>query len=175
MRRLAVVLLAVAAGLIALGAPVAAEPDAALNREVSGPFTGMSVFDFSTPACTFVHQVHDATYTTEKGRSGSFNLDGCVVFGPAGFDYSGLFVVTTPNGAILNGTVTGVVAGGAPPSGPCPRVTVPLDFTLALTQGTKNFKHATGSIHLTGIWCSSGAPGVPDPISGTLTAALQRH
>jgi hypothetical protein len=174
MRRLALFLL-VTAGLMALATPIAAQPDASLNRDVSGPFTGTSVFDFSTPACTFVHQVHDATYTTANRRSGSFNLDGCVVSGPA-FDYTGLFVVTTPNGAILNGTVTGVVGGTSPP-GPCDPTHLPvsLDFTLALTQGTKNFKHASGTIHLTGTWCSPGAPGVPGPISGTLAGALQRH
>ena len=179
MRRLVFFLAAVAAGLMALGAPVAAEPNAGLNREVSGPFTGTSVFDFSTPACSFAHQVHDATYTTANGRSGSFDLDGCVVVGPGGeFDYSGLSVVTTPNGAILNGTITGVV-GGTAQTGPCDLTQFPipasLDFTLALASGTKNFQHATGTVHLSGTWCSPAQPGVPGPISGTLTGALQRQ
>jgi hypothetical protein len=175
MRRLTVVVLAVAAGLVALGAPSAAEPNAALNREVSGPFTGTSVFDFSTPPCSFVHQVHDATYTPDHRHPGSFDLDGCVEFGEAGFAYSGLFVLTTPNGAALHGTVTGVVAGTSP-TGPCDPTGFPasLEFTLALTQGTKGFKHATGTIHLAGTWCSPAVPGVPGPIFGTLTGALER-
>ena len=170
MRRLALVLFVV--GVLALGAPVAAEPGAGLNQQVSGPFTGTSVFDFSTPTCLFIHQVHNATYTTTNGRAGSFDLDGCVAF--RGFLYSGLFVLTTPNGAILNGTVTGVVASTVA-VGPCGANEFPasLDFTLAPMQGTKNFGHATGTIHLTGTWCSPGIAGVPGPIFGALSADLQ--
>jgi hypothetical protein len=179
MRRFAFVLLAVAVGFVALGPPVAAEPDAGLNRQVSGAFAGTSVFDDDAPQCPFglfVYQVHDATYTTANGRSGSFHLAGCVDVAPIGFSYSGLFVVTTPNGAILNGTVTGVI-GGTSATGPCEPPTpapVALDFTLALTQGTRSFQHTTGTIHLTGTWCSPLVPFAPGPIFGTLTGALQR-
>jgi hypothetical protein len=171
MRRLAFLSFAVAAGLIALGAPVAAEPDAGLNREVSGAFSGTSVFDNSTPACSFVHQVHEAAYTTANGRSGSFQLDGCVV--SQGLFYSGVFVLTTPNGAVLNGTVTGFVGGAGPGACLPPLIPAALNFTLAVTQGTKNFGHVTGTIDLSGTWCAASA-GVPGPISGTLTGELQR-
>jgi hypothetical protein len=179
MRRLALVLALAAAALLAFGAPTAAEPDASLHREVSGPFTGTSRFLDDAPQCPFglfVYQVHDATYTTANNRAGSFNLAGCIDFLPIGFSYSGSFVVTTPNGAILNGTVTGVV-GGTPATGPCdpPTVPVSLDFTLAPTQGTKNFNHVTGTIRLIGTWCSPRVPVAPGPIFGTLTGALLRQ
>jgi hypothetical protein len=178
MRRLACFLLGAAAGLMALGEPVAAEPDAGLNREVSGPFTGISRFQDDAPACPFglfVYQEHDATYTTANRRSGSFNLTGCIDFAPIGLSYSGPFVLTTPNGASLNGTVTGVV-GGTPATGRCDPPTpdaVSLDFTLTLARGTKNFRQTTGTIRLIGTWCSPRVPVAPGPVFGTLTGALQ--
>jgi hypothetical protein len=168
MRRLALCVLAVTAGLLLSGAPVAAAPDTALNRQTSGPFSGTSVFD-STAACS-IHQVFDATYTVANGRSGSFHLDGCV---GSALAYSGVFVVTTPNGAIVNGTVAGFIGGGGVPQACDPTHTrAPLNFTLTLAHGTKSFQHATGTIHLIGTWCSPNAAGVPGPIVGTLTGAL---
>ena len=174
-RRLIVAMAAVLVSLGTPGAPPAAASDQPLNPSVSGPFTGASVFD-STSACRFFHQVYDATYSTKHGRSGSFHLDGCVDFEPIQFVYAGSFVLTTPNRAVLSGTVTGVI-GGAPASDPCEDPTAfaeSLDFTLALTHGTKRFKHATGTIHLVGTWCSPALPGVPGSVSGVLAGALER-
>jgi hypothetical protein len=171
MRRLVISLTVVLVSLGAAAAPASAAPGQSLNRQVSGPFTGTSVFD-STPACSFFHQVYDATYTTKNARSGSFHLDGCVEFRSPVFAYSGSFVLTTPNRAILQGTVTGVV-GGSAPADPCEAgFAASLDFTLVLTQGTKRFQGATGTIHLVGTWCSPTVPGVLGDISGTLAGAL---
>ena len=174
-RRLLVTMAAVLVGLGAVGAPATAASGPPLNGEVSGPFTGTTVFD-SAPGCSFFHQVFDATYTTRHRRSGSFHLEGCVDFAPVQFVYAGSFVLTTPNRAVLTGTVTGVI-GGTPASDPCEEPTdfaTSLDLTLALTQGTKRFKHATGTIHLVGTWCSPSVPGVPGSISGALAGALER-
>jgi len=172
MRRLVFTTAAVLVSLGVAGAPATAAAGARPDREVSGPFTGTSVFDVSTSRCSFVHQVYDATYATTTKQSGSFHLDGCVDSGSADFAYTGTFVLTNGKRATVEGTVTGVV-GGSPAGTPCPDPSdfaSPLDFTLTPTRATKNLKR-TSAIHLTGVWCSPGAPGVPGGISGTLAGA----
>src|SRR4051794_13652351 len=103
MRRFAAFFVAVAFGLGATALPAAAGSNG-LNRKATGPFEGTGAFDFSTPACSFVHQVFDATYTTQKNahkkhpQVGSFHAEGCVDFGPPGgptFVFTGTFTLTT--------------------------------------------------------------------------------
>jgi hypothetical protein len=144
------------------------------NRAVSGPFNGTSAFTFGTP-CDFVHQIFVATYLADHGRSGSFHIEGCVILsqsgGPPGFAFAGGFTLTTSNRAVLRGTVTGTVGNGGGPCAPG-LMPGPLDFTLVLTQGTKQFRHHSGTISLAGTWCSPAVPSTPGPISGVLSGNL---
>jgi hypothetical protein len=158
-------------GFTLAAGPVAAAADTGLNRTVTGPFTGTSVFDFSTPACSFAHQVYDASYNPQAGSSGSFHLDGCVTFGPGGaFDFNGTFALQW-NHATLAGTVAGVV-GNAPASA-CPSgFASSLAFTLTVQSGTGRFNAASGTISLDGTWCSPTTPNVAGPINGDLTGHL---
>ncbi len=174
MRRVLVLVLAVGLLVLAGAHPVGAAPRS-INRRISGPFAGATHYEFTTAGCSFVHQLHDATYTIAKGTSGSFHLDGCVDIGPTGFEYTGTFTLTTPKGAVLTGTVTGTVLSGEPTSNPCaPNESPgPLDFTLTVTHGTAGFKRASGSIHLVGVWCPQ-AIGSGGPISGVLAGDV-RH
>ncbi len=160
MRRL-VVLMVATIGLVGVAVPAAATPSrGSLNRAVSGPYTGTQTFDFVTGGCTFVHQMFDATYAGDGGQ-GSFHIDTCVTINGSSFDYAGTFVVTTPHGATLTGTVTGFTDAALPASS--------LDLTLTITHGTRRFEHATGTIALSGTW--SNDPGIlgHGPTSGTLT------
>lgn len=174
MRRLLFVVTCLLMGLAVAAAPVAAAPDTGLSRSVTGPFSGTSVFDFSTPACSFAHQVYDASYNAQAGSSGSFHLDGCVTFGAGGaFDYTGTFQLQL-NRATLTGTVSGVV-GNTPAHG-CQDGLFPgsLTFTLTVQSGTARFKAAIGTISLDGTWCSPTTPNVAGPIDGNLTGHLTR-
>jgi hypothetical protein len=143
---------------------------AKINRDTSGPFTGTTVFA-SAASCGFFEQRFDASYAA-KGKSGSFHLDGCVGLsnGPLGsFSYSGTFVLMAPNGATLVGGVSGEVGNG---SGCAEGVPASLGFTLEPTSGTKQLTHVSGSIDLTGTWCSPAEPNVVGPIFGSLSAQL---
>jgi hypothetical protein len=164
MRRLAALLLVATAGYVVLATPVAAEPDVSLNREVSGPFSGSTSFDFFTGGCSFIHQTLDGSYETQKGQSGSIHIDVCPAFSPGGAEAFGTFTLTTPHGGNLTGTVTGVYDTSAPPS-------IPFEFTLRAATGTKNLEHATGAILMDGLWQFDA---LPSPISGTLAGSLER-
>jgi hypothetical protein len=165
MRRLAAVLLTATAGYFGFVTPVAAQPDTSLNREVSGPFSGSTFLDFFTTDCSFpVEQALDGTYQTQKGQSGSFHIDVCPTFSPEGSQAVGTFTLTSPNGATLTGAVTGVYDISAPPS-------FPFEFTLTAATGTKDLKHATGTILIDGLWQFDSNPS---PISGTLAGSLER-
>jgi hypothetical protein len=162
MRRLAVVLLVATAGYLVLATPVAAAPDVSLNREVSGPFAGSTFLDFFTRDCSFpVEQALDGTYQTEKGQSGSFHIEVCPTFSPEGSQAVGTFTLTTPHGATLSGTVTGVYGISGPSS-------VPFEFTLTAAAGTRSLQQAIGTIQMDGIWHFDNS------ISGTLAGSLER-
>jgi hypothetical protein len=158
---------------ILVAAPPAGASDNSLNHNVSGPFTGRSVFD-ATPVCSFFDQVFDATFTAKHRKAGSVQIDGCVTFGTgSSFSYSGSFTLTTPHGGTLSGTASGVIGGS--PAGVCSSPSAfpaSLNFTLTVVHGTKSYKHATGNVGLTGTWCSPATPGVSGPISGVLTGHL---
>jgi hypothetical protein len=167
--------------LIAIGALIAPSPASAatgLNGELSGPFSGTTVFDFSTPRCTFVHQTYDATYTTKNGARGTLHLDGCIDFVPTTFSYDGTFRLrSTRDGSTLRGHVTGTVTNSTTQT--CAQGAFPsdLDFTLTASRGTLRYAHVTGSIRLTGLWCSFAnmlPPRFDGPISGSLAAHVAR-
>jgi hypothetical protein len=141
------------------------------HQAVSGQFSGTSVFA-PAPSCHFFHQVFDATYLANRRSTGSFHLAGCTEFSPVQENsFAGSFVLTTPNRAVLGGTVSGIVGNGG---GPCSPGLIPgsLNFTLVLARGTKEFRHQSGTIHLAGSWCSPALPDVPGPINGVVRGQL---
>ncbi len=155
-----------------VGGPAEARVADALNRNVSGPLTGTSVTS-PIPSCgaTQTHQVVDATYTTQHGRSGSLHLDGCIgPPDPSGdlIPYAGSFVLTTPTRAVLTGTTTGALGGL---TREC-EFARSFAFTLALTKGTKAYERARGDIDLIGSFCNPFA-GIPFAMGGTLTGHLE--
>ena len=138
-----------------------------LDALVSGPFTGTTSYTFTVSGCSFVHQVHDATYGTRSRPSGSFHLDGCVGLGTT-FPYTGTFTLRAKGHATLTGTVSGTVRAEIVPC-------APLEFVLTVTGGTGRLARASGSIALHGAWCGRGdIPAVEDPISGALVGSLAR-
>jgi hypothetical protein len=160
--------------IIVMNIGVVAHADAAtipwFDRAVSGPFHGTSDFE-RVARCSFFHQDFDATYVPGH-RTGSFDIKGCVKFNPMLQNpFRGSFVLTTPDGATLNGNVSGVIGNGG---GSCRPGLFPglVDFTLVVTAATKEFQHHLGSIHLDGTWCSPGIPGKPGPIRGALHGHL---
>ncbi len=171
MRRLGLMALISTAACLALATPVAAQPDASLNREVTGPFTGTESFDFETGGCSLppdtspTHFVFDAMYQPDRPGSGSFHIDACAaeVF-PRLFELEGSFHVTTRTGATLTGTVVGDFQEDVGLAG--------LHFMLTATAGTRRFQHVIGTITLNGVWTFSQPPG--NAISGTLSGSLQR-
>lgn len=166
MRRLALFAVTVAITVLALGSSVAAEPNASLNRQVTGPFSGTESFLLDS-GCSFVHQGFDATYQPDMGRPGSFHIDVCVEFsGTSVFPVNGAFQLTTPTGATLTGDVAGAISVSAADA----RV-ADLSFTLTVREGTRQFSRATGTIALDGSWPFGTLPG--NDISGTLAGSLE--
>jgi hypothetical protein len=160
--------------LIGVGASAAGAGGSSLNRDVTGTFSGTSVFDI-TPGCNFFHQTYDAAYTTTRAKVASVDLDGCVTTRsdlPIGaFGYTGTFVLSTTNNAVLTGTVEGVVGNST--STACGDLfPADLNFTLTVENGTKAYQHASGTISYKGTWCSPQTPSIPGPIFGTLTGNL---
>jgi hypothetical protein len=162
----------VVAVLVTLAPPTAAEARSSrLNRKVSGAFTGTTTFAFSAEGCSFVHQVFDGTYIRRQGAPGGrFHIDVCVELQPTGiFRLAGSFQLTTQGGARLTGAASGEVGQALPGN------VIPLEFTLTVTEATKRFRRATGSLGLEGQWVSSLEPSRVDPIEGTLAGSLRRQ
>ncbi len=165
------------AALVGLGlvAPPAAGT-AVGGRVRSVEFTGTSTFDFSSPDCSFAHQLFDATLTTRRGAT--LHIEGCADLptDPAGstvFPFTGTFEIGSGRRSI-SGTVSGAV--GTPTSGTCDGLFPGgLDFELTPTSGTRRPHHPVAPLQLDGVWCSPMVPGEPGPISGTLTGALPHH
>jgi hypothetical protein len=163
-RRIVAVITVVTAVVFATDVAVSAAPSTAnLNREVSGRYSGRQTFDFGTGGCSFVHQIFDGSFQVDT-RSGTFHLDVCVSTGSPSFPMTGTFTVTAPNGAVLSGPANGATDAQTP--------TASLDVTLTVEHATKNFKHARGTIELTGTW--SNEVFGSGPTNGTLTGHLHR-
>jgi hypothetical protein len=149
-----------AAALVALalvaGAPGAAH--ATPQPKFAADFRGTSVFDFSTPACSFVHQTFRAKFIDSLGGTGTFLLDGCV--NGSTFAFDGKFRLNSASGT-RRGRVGGTVSNSAKS---CPNGGFPSDLDFMLTSRVGD------PIHLLGLWCSPVTPGVEGPIRGTLTA-----
>src|SRR2546421_10317883 len=142
MRRLALVLVVAMVAVLAFGAPVAAAPDAGLNREVTGPFSGTESIDNTT--CFIpdfgagAPQTFEATYQPDRPGSGSVHIDVCVVPDvPSVSVADGTFKLTSRTGATLTGTVGGLInflGQFGPPM-------APLHFRLTVTEGIRRFQH----------------------------------
>jgi hypothetical protein len=155
-----------AATLVGAGAVALTTGAAAAEPIRSVEFTGTSVFDFATPECSFAHQVFDATLATHRGDS--LHIDGCTEVLTSPFTFTGTFVLDSPGRHDVTGTVSGFV-GGSPPDHCAVGFGASLDFELTPTTDTGR---PSLPLQLDGTWCSPMAPGVPGPISGTLTGAL---
>jgi hypothetical protein len=161
LRRWLVVVAVVIGTLVATAPAALAEKSDALNRRVSGPFSGTTAFDFDSLGCSFVHQVFDLTYDTARGP-GSLHLEGCATPDNAwagGFRYDLDFVLRLPKRGWLSGTATGGV--------------FPMDLTLTVEHGSKRFRHVTGTIDLDGTW-SATISTFEGTATGTLTGHLFR-
>jgi hypothetical protein len=162
MYRRAALLVTVIAILLLSATPATADRTTALNSEVSGAFVGTTVYDLTTPSCGLVHQVFDGTYTARSG-SGTFSVDVCPSFASENsFVTDGTFALRDRRGATLTGTVTGTYDTSTAP-------TIPFQFTLHVTAGTRAFQHVSGTIDVGGVWVFDSNPS---PISGTLVGDL---
>jgi hypothetical protein len=142
---------------------------AAGGRVGTAPFTGTSTFDFATAACApGPHQVFDATVTGKKDAT--LHIEGCVDLSNASnIRFTGTFTITWPQRHRVTGTATSSTPMTTIP-GPCASglaVALGIELTPVRAHGQPR-----PPIALDGTWCSSATPGVPGPISGTLTGAL---
>jgi hypothetical protein len=154
------------ATLVGAGAVGLTSGTAAAKPTRSVEFTGTSVFQLGSPECSFVHQVFDATLTTNRGDT--VHIEGCVEFGSP-FPFAGSFVIDSPGRRDVTGTVSGLIDASL--SDPCSDDLIPVPFDFVLTPTRETGRPAT-PLQLDGTWCSPATPGVAGPISGTLTGAL---
>jgi hypothetical protein len=168
MRRALVVLTVVVAVALGVVAPAgAASGGKALNREVTGSFSGTSRWTFGD-GCNFVHQVFDGTLTADAGKgASSYHFDTCVdAFGL--FPISGTFTITTARGDTVSGTLNGDLDGAA-------TLVVPIDWTLTATSGTGRFRRATGTIEVVGTLDFIEMLSFRTVDEGRFEASLTRH
>jgi hypothetical protein len=162
------VLLGVFAVVVAPAGIASAKPiKNSKKNQVSGPFTGTGTYDSSpTSICSlqgspFVSQEFDGTYIVPKGGgTGSFKIQGCVdpTAGPNTLPFVGAFAfVTTPAGVNVSGPVVGAIGT--------------LDGSVNLTLSLSGAGGTATTVTLTGTWTTTLQPGVPTPISGTLTTS----
>jgi hypothetical protein len=154
MRRLALAGMIVSL-MVTSGTSASAANIEKLEAQVSGSTTGVSSFG-SCPNGQFRSEM-TGTYVTQAGGTGSYRIDVCLFAGgaPVFTITSGTFTITTPKGATLTGTVTGVGNASF------------IDDELTVTGGTRQFKHVSGSID----WDANGAT----PNFGTFTASFERR
>jgi hypothetical protein len=155
------------ATLVGVGAVALQTGAAAAEPTRSVEFTGASVFEFGSSGCSFVHQLFDATLTTNRGDT--LHIEGCVELVGSPFPFTGTFVIDSPGRRDVTGTVSGVV--GTAPSDTCSVDLIAVGFDFVLTP-TSDTGRPAPPLQLDGTWCSPAVPGVAGPISGTLTGAL---
>ena len=142
---------------------------AAGGKVGTAPFTGTSTFNFPSGQCATLpvsfNQVFDATVTGKKDAT--LHIEGCIDLST--FVFTGTFTITWPHRHSVTGTATSSTPETTTP-GPCPSgraVVLGIELTPVRAHGQPR-----PPIALDGTWCSSATPGVPGPISGTLTGAL---
>ncbi len=169
MVRRIVVTLAVLLGSVALVAPAAQATAGAstLNRAVSGPYSGTQTFTFGGAGCSFVNQIFEGTYETRPGRGGSFVIDTCVTLTGETFTFDGTFELRTQRKGRLTGTVAGTTDAALPDAS--------LDLVLTVTEGTRQFRRAVGTITLVGQFRNVPPENLGSGTTeGTLTGNLER-
>jgi hypothetical protein len=148
------------------GLPVASA--AAGGRLGTADFTGTSTFDFGSADCApGPHQVFDATITGKKGAT--LHIEGCVDLSNASnIRFTGSFTIAWPQ----RHSVTGTATSTPPTTTPSPCASgIPVALGIELTP-VRVHGQPRPPIALDGTWCSPGTPGVPGPISGTLSGFL---
>jgi hypothetical protein len=141
---------------------------AAGERVRTAGFTGTSTFDFGSAVCApGPHQVFDATISGKKGAT--LHIDGCVDLSNASnIRFTGSFTIAWSQHRSVTGTA--ISSPATTPPGPCASG-LPAALNIELTPVRANGLPRP-PIALRGTWCSPGTPGVPGPISGTLTGFL---
>jgi hypothetical protein len=130
--------------------------------DLAGSFSGTTSFTSGTGGCAFVEQFFDATY---PGSSAvglvALHLDGCVILSVP-LTYAGTFTIATSVGT-LAGDVAGLASNVVN--------TFPTDFEMTLTvlSGSGAFAVTTGTIHVSIQWIGGGTPGIPTPVTGSVT------
>jgi hypothetical protein len=134
----------------------------------SADFTGTSTFDFGSADCApGPHQVFDATISGKKGAT--LHIDGCVDLSNASnIRFTGSFTIAWPPRHNVTGTATSTPVTTTP--SPCASGN-PVPLAIELTP-VRDHGRPRPQLALDGTWCSPGTPGVPGPISGTLSGAL---
>ena len=74
------------ATLVGVGAVALQTGAAAAEPTRSVEFTGASVFEFRSSGCSFVHQLFDATLTTNRGDT--LHIEGCVELVGSSFPFT---------------------------------------------------------------------------------------
>jgi hypothetical protein len=161
--------------------PAGAVSNAALNRRVTGAFTGTNAYAFSMFGCEYAYHVYNGAYVTDASaktanpRTGTFSITGCVdrPTPTASYTFHGRFELKTPGGAVLRGrarsgdeTPTVDNCGGYNDG--------PINFTLRVRHGTKAFRHARGTLHLLGTFCAAPEQFFSGPIYGQLTGNVRQ-
>jgi hypothetical protein len=130
--------------------------------DVAGSFSGTTAWTSGTGGCSFVEQLFDATYPgSSVVGSVTLHLDVCVAITPLGA-LTGSFTIATSDGTLAGneaGQATNVVNG------------FPTDFelTLIVLSGSGAFAVTTGTIHVSIQWIGGGPPGIPTPVTGSVT------
>jgi hypothetical protein len=131
--------------------------------DLTGSFSGTTSWTIGTGGCSFVQQVFEATYPgTSAVGSVTLHLDGCADIIPSPWTYTGTFAITTSVGT-LAGKVAGLLLNVVN--------SFPTDWELTLTvvSGSGAFAVTTGAIHVSIQWIGGGTPGIPTPMTGSVT------
>jgi hypothetical protein len=147
------------------GPPAASE--AAGGRVGTAEFTGTAIFFPSTDCAAGPHQDIDATIAGRKDAT--LHIEGCVDLSNASnIRFTGSFTIAWSQHRSVTGTAISSPATTSP--GPCASG-LPAALNIELTP-VRDHGLPRPPIALRGTWCSPGTPGVPGPISGTLTGFL---
>jgi hypothetical protein len=159
-------IIAIGALLGALAVPFAAPAGASpRHHATTGTVSGGTRY-VDGEGCFFQHQQFLFAVAYDR-QWGAMYVNGCTFPDAGGSDvypYEGVFTVWLRHGT-LRGTVSGVTAHDL-------TTNVVVDLTLTVTGGSGKWSGTTGTIELDATWDAARPPS-PDPVSGTITTALQ--